>query len=117
MEEKIIELFEKINNIGFYCVYYKKSDYYVEKAKELLPDISAFTEWFLSENIFGIEEEIYLMMQQDILEILHDCMEALKENDNVLMLDALENGLGKLLKQFIPDEYFIKKGIVKNDVR
>ena len=117
MEKKIIELFEKINYMGFYCVYYKKNDYYVEKAKELLPDITTFTEWFLSENVFGIEEDIYLMMQQDILEILQDCMDALRENDNVLMLDALENGLGKLLKLFIPEEYFIKKGIVQNDVR
>lgn len=108
MEDKIISLFEAINFIGFDCTYQKKNNY-VEKAKDLMPRIQEFAGWFLEGNQFGIEEELYYALQGNLLDILKDIMTALKEQDRVLMLDAVENGIGEYLKMFLPENYFEEK--------
>lgn len=103
MLEKIKELYENINFIGFYCTYNKKNQY-IEKIKEVLPEVQEFSKWFLAGNTFDIDEETYYALQQNLLEILEDCAEALKENDRVLMMDALEQGILGYLEMFLPEE-------------
>lgn len=108
MEEKIIKLYENINFIGYYCMHHRKNDY-IEKAKSLFPAVEEFVQWFLSGNQFGIEEEIYRKLQQNLIDILQDMTEALKQEDRVLMLDALEHGISEYLVMFIPESYFEEK--------
>ena len=108
MEEKIKTLYENINFIGYYCMSHRKYDY-VEKTKSLIPDIREFVEWFMAGNQFGIEEEIYRQLQDNLLEILNDMTTALKEQDRVLMLDALEAGISEYLAMFLPEEYFMEQ--------
>lgn len=105
MEEKIKELYEDINYIGYDCLYHRKNDY-MEKAKSLLPAVQEFAQWFLAENQFEIEDEIYQALQKNLLEILQDMIEALQQRDRVLMLDALEYGIGEYLTMILPQEYF-----------
>lgn len=108
MEEKIKKLYENINFIGYYCMYHRKNDY-IEKAKSLLPDVQEFVQWFLAGNQFGIEEEIYQKLQRNLISVLQDITEALKQKDRVLMLDALEFGISEYLAMFLPEEYFEEK--------
>lgn len=104
MQKKIIQLYEQINYLGFHTIYYKQYDY-VKKAKELIPDIQEFVNWFMSENQFGVEEDLYQELQQNLIVILKDCMTAFEQDDRVLLLDALEYGLGEYLKMFLPENY------------
>ena len=108
MQKKIESLYEGINFIGFYSMYYKDNKY-LEKAETLIPEVREFVEWFLSGNDFGIEEELYVALQNNLLEILKDCLEALRERDRVLMMDALEQGIEEYLKMFLSDEYLREK--------
>ncbi|MCI7107497.1 MAG: hypothetical protein MR945_06400 [Agathobacter sp.] len=103
MEEKIKQLYEDINFIGFYCTYHKEGTY-IEKAQKLIPQIEEFCRWFLEENKFGIEEDLYVALKRNLIDILNDCMQALKERDRVLMMDALEQGLVEYLRLFMPEE-------------
>ena len=108
MEEKIKTLYENINFIGYYCMSHRKYDY-VEKTKSLIPDIREFVEWFMAGNQFGIEEEVYWQLQENLLGILNDMETAFKEQDRVLMLDALESGISEYLVMFLPEEYFMEQ--------
>ena len=104
MEEKIRNLYENINFIGYYCMYYRKNDY-INKTKELLPDITEFVQWFMENDSFQINEELYRVLKQNLVEILKDMQTALQEDDRVLMLDALEHGISEYLKMFLPQDY------------
>lgn len=111
MDEKLIkQLYENINFIGYTYVCFGENDY-VAKAKRLLPQIEEFVQWFLKENQFGIEPNLYQMLQKNLLTILEDITEALKEEDTVLMMDALESGISEYLAMFMPKEYFEKERI------
>lgn len=109
MEEKMKCLYENINFIGYYCMYYRKNDY-MEKAKNLLPEITEFVQWFMGGNQFHIDEELYLALQENLAGILRDMQTALQENDRVLMLDALEHGISEYLKMFLPEDYLKELG-------
>lgn len=101
MEEKIQGLFESINFIGFNATY-QRSNKYIENSKDLLPAIWDFVEWFMGNQEFGFEKEVY----DNLIDILKDCEDALKEHDNVLMIDALEQGISGYLEMFLPKGYF-----------
>ena len=104
MEEKIIQLYENINYIGYCCVQGKKNDY-VERVKTLLPDIQEFVTWFLDKNQFGIEDALYQALKSNMIDILKECMEGFEQEDRVLLLDALEYGVSEYLKMFLPENY------------
>lgn len=111
MEEKIKQLYMEINYIGYRRLESRKNDY-IEQAKKRLPMIEEFTTWFLSGNQFGIEDELYQALQANLLTILDDIVTAAKENDTVLMLDALEGGISEYLTMFVPEEYFAGKKVL-----
>ncbi|MDD6168818.1 MAG: hypothetical protein PUB46_01900 [Lachnospiraceae bacterium] len=104
MEEKIISLYEGINYTGYCCVYGKKNDY-VTRIKSFVSDIREFVAWFMDENKFGIEDDLYMALVNNLIDILKDCNRALEQNDRVLLLDALEYGLVEYLKMFLPENY------------
>lgn len=114
MEEKIEKLYEKINYLGFHTVNYKQNDY-VNRAKEFVPEIEEFINWFMEENRFGIDDEMYQALQRNLVDILNDCMVAFEEEDRVLLLDALEYGLGEYLKMFIPENYVEERNKVYDE--
>lgn len=104
MEEIIKKIYEEIFYIGFYSTYYRDNGY-VDEAQKLLPLITEFVEWFMQENIFGIESELYNDLVQNLLQILIDCKEAFKQRDRVLLMDSLEQGLVEYLKLFLSETY------------
>ena len=92
MEEKIQELFCKLRDIGASFLIYQKRD-----NLELVL-------WFLEGNRFGIEEELYQNMSSNLLEVLKDILEALEQEDMVLLHDAAANGLLEYLQLFVNTE-------------
>lgn len=103
MEEKIQVLFHKLRDIGISFLIYQERNI-TEQVKKIIPEIQEFVLWFLEENRFGIEEELYQDMSSNLLHILEDILEALKQNDTVLLYDAVENGLLDYLRLFVDSE-------------
>ena len=99
MEEKIKNLYEEINFLGFHATYHRNNNY-VENSKSLIREIQEFVQWFIKDSRYEFEKEIY----DNLLDILKDCETALREHDNVLMMDALEQGISGYLEMFLLDE-------------
>ncbi|EOS23238.1 hypothetical protein C806_02743 [Lachnospiraceae bacterium 3-1] len=100
MEEKIQALFYKLRRIGISFLIYQERNI-TEQVKKIIPEIQEFVLWFLEGNRFGIEEELYQDMSSNLLHILEDILEALKQNDTVLLYDATANGLLDYLQLFV----------------
>lgn len=100
MEEKIECLYKKVVDIAAaYAVFQKKDN--LAEIKEIIPQIQEFVLWFLEGNRFGIEDELYQAMQQQLLDILKDILEAIEQGDRVLLHDAVAYGLSDYLELFI----------------
>ena len=102
-KEKIENLYETINFLGFNATYSRNNNY-AQNTRKIIPQIQEFVQWFLTD-ISGLEEGVYL----NLIDILKDCETALQEDDNVLMMDALEQGLSEYLEMFLSEEYFREK--------
>lgn len=101
-QESIEQLRKKINDISVGYLFFQKKDN-VERMKELIPHIQEFIMWFMQDNQFGIETQLYKDMQADLLGILQDILQALEQDDKVLMHDATAYGLVNYLECFTED--------------
>ena len=103
MNNKIQELFCQIRDItAKYLIYQDRK--IVELTRKCLPEINEFAKWFLEGNQFGIEEELYQGLSENLLYILQDVMEAIGQEDMVLLNDALAYGFIDYLKMFTDAE-------------
>ncbi len=100
MDQKIRELYKKINYIGYYVTYHQNTQY-MKMAKSLIPEINDFINWFLEKNKFGISKKEYDLLCRNLIEIVKDITEALKQEDRVLMMDALEQGISEYIKMIL----------------
>ena len=105
MEKKIQELYETISFLGFHATY-SRDNKYVKNCQGLIPKIQEFVCWFFTD-VPGLEEGVY----RNLADILKDCETAFCENDHVLMMDALEQGIAGYLEMFLPEGYFEEKEI------
>lgn len=100
MEALAQELCREIDNIcGGY--HYFKDENVLERARGLAEKMQRFCKEFLQGNLFGMEEAEYQRLQNYVLQVLEDYMEALKQQDMVYMLDTLDYGLRELLNIYI----------------
>ena len=99
MEEKIKSLYEEINFLGFHATYHRDNNY-VDNSKSLIKEIQEFVQWFMTDCGCVFEQGVY----DNLLDILKDCETALREHDNVLMMDALEQGISGYLEMFLWEE-------------
>ena len=76
----------------------------IKKIRKLVPQIQCFATSFLEGNTFGIEQRLYQELSEGLLLILKDITEALKEEDHVLLHDAIGYGLLEYLKLFVGQE-------------
>lgn len=103
MEENIHKLFESLNRISVkYLTGADRSN--LKETKKEIPRIQQFVLWFLEENRFGIEPELYRDMSENLLRILEDILTSLQQEDHVLLHDAVAYGLLEYLKLFIGQE-------------
>ncbi|MDE7313416.1 MAG: hypothetical protein K2N87_17645 [Eubacterium sp.] len=104
MEETIQALYEEINFLGFHATYHRDNNY-VENSKSMIPKVQEFVLWFLKEQQALFEPEV----TENLIDVLKDIETALKQYDNVLMMDALEQGISGYLELFLSEEYFKEK--------
>lgn len=103
MMDKIQKLYNSIRNLNVeYLIYQNRR--ITESAREYLPQIQEFASFFLEGNQFGIEEELYQGLSRNLLNILQDIVEAMGQEDVVLLNDALAYGLMDYLEMFIDTE-------------
>lgn len=96
MKEKAGQLWVVIDTIcGGYYIY--KDDKVIEKARQAAGQVREYCEVFLRGNAFGMEEEDYLELCGYVVQVLSDFVEALEQEDAVLMLDTLDYGLRELV--------------------
>lgn len=99
MEEKIADLYRSLVEISARYMIYQKRDN-IEAVKELIPQIQEFVLWFMEENRFGVEEEVYQGLRNGLLQILEDILQAIGQGDKVLLHDAVAYGLIEILELF-----------------
>ena len=103
MEEKIKKLYKEIVDISAgYLIYQKRNN--IALIKKIIPQIQEFVLWFIEENRFEIEEELYIGIQQQLIDVLKDILDAIKQEDVVLLNDAIAHGLREYLELFITSE-------------
>lgn len=100
MEEKIQVLFDDLRHISaFYLIYRKRES--LNAMKEKIPQIQEFVLWFLEEDKLGFGSRLYQEMCNNMLQILADILDAMEQDDAVLLHDAAAYGLMEYLKLFV----------------
>ena len=100
-------MIERIGNLYFELEYigmvYNKTQKIgnIDAVKEYMPEITEFIKWFLSGNSFGIDNETYELLTNNLVEIMNDIITAIENNDRVLLNDAIQFGLQEYLRMFI----------------
>lgn len=103
MEENIQELFKHLNDISVrYLMGVDRNN--AKGIREEIPKIQQFVLWFLEGNRFGIDQGLYQEMSAGLLVDLEDIVEALQQEDHVLLHDAVAYGLLEKLKLFTEQE-------------
>lgn len=100
MEDNIQKLYHQVRDIGAWYMIYQIHDN-IERTKKIIPEIQEFVLWFLEENRFGIENELYQGMSCNLIDILKDILGALEQDDMVLLNDAMSYGLMEYLQLFL----------------
>lgn len=96
MEEMSKEIRTIIDTIcgGFYIY---KDEEVIGKARKAAGKIQEYCKYFLQGNIFGMEEEAYRELYCFVVQVLEDFVEAVTQNDTILMLDTLDYGLREIV--------------------
>lgn len=103
MKERIEKLHKELDNIGaLYLIYQIRNN--VERIKKLISDIQWFVLWFLEKNRINIEECFYKDLCENLVYILQDILEAMQQEDMVLLHDSVVYGLMEYTKLFVDTE-------------
>ena len=106
-EDNMLEFVTELNDrITLTCEKYvvmNRADL-VSEAKAVIPDVQKFAMWFLETKDIGVNEEEKQLMDNDVLLMMKDINEALEYSDSALMYDALECGVARYLRLFLPEE-------------
>ena len=100
MEQKLEKLYQTLGEISINYLIYQKRDN-IDQTKKIIPQIQEFVLWFLEENRYGIEPELYQGLSQNLVSILADILQSLEQEDMVLMHDALTYGLLEYLELIV----------------
>ena len=99
MKYKAKQLWIVIDTIcGGYYIY--KDEKVIEKAKQAAKQVQEYCDFFLHGNHFGMNEEEYRDLCSYVIHVLKDFVEALEQEDTVLMLDTLDYGLRELVNLY-----------------
>ncbi len=101
--EEIETLYKKVFSICVQFAVYEKEDIQ-KRIEEIIPELNSFTTFFLEENTFKLNLEDYQLLQQLLIDILKDIMQAMENRDNILLEDTLEYGLKPFLELFLEDK-------------
>ena len=100
---KLTELYKEVfNSCVKFAVYGKTT--IVSDVRKLLPELKAFTEGFVRENKFQIDNEDYEQLVRVLLDIMKDIIQGIDQEDNILLEDTCEFGLKPFLEMFFSEE-------------
>lgn len=95
--DKVMELYKEVNELCYQQIK-KRNNSYISKVKQMVPKIDGFASFiFKRENII-VDDETYVMLTNELSAILKDIVNAIQNEDEVLMLDSLLNGLKKMIR-------------------
>lgn len=103
MENNLQKLFECLNCISVeYLIGIDRNN--IKRVQEEIPQIQKFAVWFMEENKYEVAPDLYKGMCENLLQILQDIVEAIQQDDHVLLHDAIAYGLLEYLKLFVEQE-------------
>lgn len=100
MEELALKIRTEIDEICIGYLFYRQMDV-IEKTIHLTTEIQNFLGLFLQGNVFGMENEDYMALSDYVSGVAEDYVEAVKQEDAVLMVDTLEHGVRELLDIYL----------------
>lgn len=103
MKEKALQLRAIVDTAcGEYYIF--KDEDVLTKAKAAAGQIQDYCSFFLQGNVFGMEEGEYQNLYCYVLQVVEDYVEAVEQEDMVLMLDTLDYGLRELLGIYLDNK-------------
>lgn len=101
MEEMILKLYKELGRIEEdFLDYQKRKD--LVPIQKCLERIQKFAVWFMEENRLEEETFVWEELNRCLLGVLQDIVQAIDEQDYVLMHDAITYGLMEYLEIFLP---------------
>ena len=95
----IFELNQKIEDLCMSQI--QERDYYfAEKVKQLLPLIKDFASYIFERKNIITDDKTYQLLVSMLSEILTDIVYGIEREDEVLLMDALWNGMREILSMF-----------------
>ena len=102
MLDEIEKLYDKLKIISDNFLDYKKRNDLVP-VQAWLKEIQGFSVWFMQENHLENNETEWKMLSEKLIEILQDIVQAIEQQDYVLMHDAITYGMMEYLRIFLPN--------------
>ena len=97
--EEIRKLHGRLTKISAgYAVFQRRET--TDLVRQDLAPVQEFVTWIMQENPIGLEPGLHGETCRDLLGVLQDMLEALRQDDKVLMHDAVEYGLLPYLRCF-----------------
>ena len=97
--EKIRELYDRLTGISAgYAVVQRREN--TDLVRQELAPVQEFVTWMMQDNPLCLDGELHGQACGDLLGVLRDMLEALRQDDKVLMHDAVEYGLLPYLRCF-----------------
>ena len=97
--EEIRKLHGRLTKISAgYAVFQRREN--TDLVRQDLAPVQEFVTWIMQDNPIGLEPGLHGETCRDLLGVLQDMLEALRQDDKVLMHDAVEYGLLPYLRCF-----------------
>ncbi len=103
MEELAKKMLYDINMLCINFHYFRKTDVF-DKIEQTTENIQQFTNTLIRGIQKGEIDDRDAVLQEYVVQILNDYMEAIQYRDSVLMLDTLDYGLRELLNIFAEEK-------------
>ena len=100
--EKLKDLYTKIENCCNTEIV-RRNHQLIKNVKQLLPDIMEFTNIILDKSNFEVDDEIYQVLYVQYMGIVEDLMNGIENQDEVLVMDSLYDGLLEFINIFWDD--------------
>lgn len=100
MEENLLKLYNRLQEINEdFLDYQKRKD--LRPVRECFGQIQEFAMWFMELNRLKEDDMVWFHLNERLIEILQDMIEAIEQQDYVLMHDSIAYGLMEYLEIFV----------------
>lgn len=75
----------------------------VERTREILPQINELSALIMNRENFEVDDETYTLVQAQYMQIISEILQAIENEDEVLLFDTLAFGMLPFIKMFLPE--------------